>query len=69
MFLRHEIKIRDGSTHMRYVKKGEKNNDILVPINPVRLRKRMYLPYKLIRIYSVSKMKEYREEIELSCKR
>ena len=48
---------------IQYVKKKKRNYDILTPINYIRLRKRIYLPCELIDIHSVSKIKEYREEI------
>ena len=49
------------------MKENDRNYEILVPINYMRLRKRMYLPCELIRINCKSKIKEYREEIEQSC--
>ena len=51
---------------IQYVKEKDRNCEILVPINHMRLRKRMYLPYELISKNSESKTKEYREEIEYS---
>ena len=49
---------------IQYVKEKDRNYNILVPINYMRLRKRMYLLCKLISKNSKSKIKEYREEID-----
>jgi len=67
----HKVQISQNLTIIdyliQYVKENNRNYEILVPMNHMRLRKRIYLLYELIRKKGKSKIKKYREEMECSC--
>ena len=52
---------------IRCIKELNRSNNILVPLNQVRLYKKMYLPYKLIDINRDSKTKEFYKKTVESC--
>ena len=52
---------------VEYIRERELENEIIAPINQVRISKRMMLPCELVGFYGTNKRKEARESKEKSC--